>query len=79
MSCHSERSEDELLRTCPKNLNTSTIAFQILRDAQDDNMIEKNHYNTPSFVFRGKHSKYINGVGLQCPSFPSSWRHAKCS
>ena len=24
-----------------KNLNTSAIAFQILRDAQNDNMIEK--------------------------------------
>ena len=48
MSCHSERSEesDELLSVAK---NTSTIAFQILRDAQDDNMIETIHYATPSF------------------------------
>ena len=47
MSCHSERSEesDELLSVAK---NTSTIAFQILRDAQDDNMIGEVHFDTPS-------------------------------
>ena len=46
MQCHSERSEDELLRTCPKNLNTSTCALQILRIAQDDMLIGENHFDT---------------------------------
>ena len=31
-----------------KNLKTSTSAFQILRDAQDDNMIGEVHFDTPS-------------------------------
>ena len=50
MSCHSERSEesDELLS---KAKNTSTSAFQILRDAQDDNLIGEVHFDTPSFLF----------------------------
>ena len=49
MSCHSERSEesDELLSVAK---NTSTIAFQILRDAQDDNMIGEVHFDTPSWL-----------------------------
>ena len=36
MSCHSERSEDELLRARPKNLNAQSGCIQILRFAQDD-------------------------------------------
>ena len=39
---------DELLSVAK---NTSTIAFQILRDAQDDNMIGEVHFDTPSFLF----------------------------
>ena len=31
-----------------KNLNTSTSAFQILRDAQDDNLLGKFHFDTPT-------------------------------
>ena len=31
-----------------KNLKTSTSAFQILRDAQDDNMVGTIDYDTPS-------------------------------
>ena len=34
-----------------KNLNTSTTAFQILRDAQDDNLIGMFHFDTLSFLF----------------------------
>ena len=33
-----------------KNLNTSTIAFQILRDAQDDKMIGDIHYAIPFYI-----------------------------
>ena len=34
--CHSERSEDELLRTLSKNLKSVSLCIQILRVAQDD-------------------------------------------
>ena len=34
-----------------KNLNTSTSAFQILRDAQDDNLVGKIHLDTPLLSF----------------------------
>ena len=41
MPCHSERSEES------ENTN---YAFQILRDAQDDNVIGEIHYDTPSLT-----------------------------
>ena len=34
-----------------KNLNTSTSAFQILRDAQDDNLVGEIHLDTPILSF----------------------------
>ena len=34
-----------------KNLNTSTSAFQILRDAQDDNLVGEIHLDTPLLSF----------------------------
>ena len=42
MLCHSERSEDELLRTLSEKSEYINIAFQILRDAQDDILTGKN-------------------------------------
>ena len=39
-----------------KNLNTSTNAFQILRDAQDDNLIGRIHYDTPLCVIKSPYS-----------------------
>ena len=38
LKCHSERSEDELLRARPKNLKSISLCIQILRIAQDDNI-----------------------------------------
>ena len=45
--CHSERSEDELLRACPKNLKTPTLRIQILPPYghQDDKTKRKNNNN----------------------------------
>ena len=34
-----------------KNLDTSTSAFQILRDAQDDNLVGEIHLDTPLLSF----------------------------
>ena len=45
-SCHSERSEDELLRTLSEKSEYINSAFQILRDAQEDNMVRE--YGTHS-------------------------------
>ena len=47
-----------------KNLTTSTIAFQILRDAQDDNMIGTNHYDTPPYVRKKRPGKRPDASSL---------------
>ena len=45
MSCHSERSEDELLSEA-KNLNTQSRCNQILRTAQNDTFIGEFYFDT---------------------------------
>ena len=60
--CHSERSEDELLRTLSENLYALSLCFQILRDAQDDMTI---------FIQTGSKS-YSKYPPYRCPTSPSS-------
>ena len=53
--CHSDdhREEDELLRTCPKNLDDIKDETEILRFALDDKKIGSFYFETASLLRSG--------------------------
>jgi len=51
--CHSERSENELLRTLSEKSEYISVCFQILRFAQDDTLKITSNYWSFSFSLAG--------------------------